>query len=291
MSPWLIGFAVFFVYPLVTTVYYSFHRYDLFTAEWVGLDNYAYFLTDARALLSIKNTLWLVVFMVPAQVLFALGVAQLLVKLKSGSGVFRTIFFLPSLVPVVAGTVGFVFVLNPGTGPVNAILNALGLPAPNWYGDPSWSKPALTLLTLWGIGNLMVIFLAALLDVPKSLYEAAAIDGATGWQQFRRITLPMIAPVLMFSAVTGVIQAMQYFTQAWITSRVAAGATDTPGSAFTPGYPDGSLLTFPQHLFQTAFRDYAMGYASVLALLLFVVSMVFTLILLRQFKAFSPEER
>ncbi|WP_433238160.1 carbohydrate ABC transporter permease [Streptosporangium sp. CA-135522] len=289
MSPWLVGFAVFFVYPLAATVYFSFQRYDLFTLEFTGLDNYRYFLHDDRAWTSIKNTLWLVVFMVPAQVLFGLAVAQLLTRLKAGAGFFRTVFYLPSLVPLVAGTVSFVFLMNP-SGPLNQIIEFFGVAAPDWFGDKDWAKPGLTLLAMWGIGNTMMIFLAALLDVPKHLYEAAAIDGAGGWRQFRSITLPTISPVLMFSTVTGVIYALQYFTQAMIASRVASGVTDSPGSAFVPGYPEMSTLTLPQWLFQMGFRDFSMGYACVLALLLFAASMIFTLVLLRQFRALTDDE-
>ncbi|GII31378.1 carbohydrate ABC transporter permease [Planotetraspora mira] len=290
LSPWLVGFGVFFAYPLISTVYFSFQRYDMFTLEPVGLLNWKYFFRDDAAWTSIKNTLWLVVVMVPLRVVFGLGVAQLVTKLKAGAGVFRTIFYLPSLVPVVAGTLGFVYLLNPGTGPVQAILGAVGIQSPDWFGDPAWSKWGLTLLALWSIGDLMVIFMAALLDVPKQLYEAAALDGASAWQQFTRITLPVIRPVVMFSAVTGVIQTLQYFTQAMVAARVASGATDSAGSVFTPGYPDGSTLTFPEWLFQEGFRDFAMGYACVLALILFAVSMIFTLILLRQFRGFAEEE-
>ncbi|GAB3898328.1 carbohydrate ABC transporter permease [Microbispora bryophytorum] len=289
LSPWLAGFAIFFVYPLVSTAYFSFQRYDLFTLEPVGLLNWEYFFKDQAAWTAIRNTLWLVVVMVPLRVLFGLGVAQLVTRLKAGAGVYRTIFYLPALVPLVAGTLGFVFLLNPGTGPVDAILSAVGLPGPDWFGDPAWSKWGLTLLGLWSVGDLMVIFMAALLDVPKQLYEAAAIDGADGWRQFTSITLPVIRPVLMFALVTGVIQTLQYFTQAEVAARVASGATDSAGSVFTPGYPDQSTLTFPQWLFQQGFRDYAMGYACVLALVLFAVSMAFTLVLLRQFR-FAEEE-
>ncbi|GII93941.1 carbohydrate ABC transporter permease [Sinosporangium siamense] len=291
LSPWLAGIVLFFGYPLVATVYFSFHRYDLFTLEFIGLENYRYFFRDQRAHTAIGNTLWLVVFMVPAQVLFALGTAQLLTKLKRGAGFFRTVFYLPSLVPLVAGTVSFVFLMNPSSGPVNQFLAFLGIDAPDWFGDPSWSKPGLTMLALWGIGNTMVIFLAALLDVPKHLYEAAAIDGAKAWRQFRSITLPMISPVLMFSAVTGVIYALQYFTQAMVASRVAAGVTDSPGTSFVPGYPGESTLTLPQWLFHQGFRDFTMGYASVLALVLFAASLALTLLLLRQFRAFTDTER
>ncbi|HUR08952.1 MAG TPA: sugar ABC transporter permease, partial [Nonomuraea sp.] len=282
LSPWLVGFGVFFAYPLLATVYFSFFNYDLFSLKFNGLANYRYFMQDERAWLSIRNTAWLVVVMVPAQVLFALGVAQLVTKLKSGVGFFRTLFYLPSLVPVTAGTVAFVFLLNPATGPFNRILALVGISGPDWFGDKDWSKPGLTLLAMWGVGNIMVIFLAALLDVPRHLYEAAAIDGAGAWRQFRSITLPTIRPVLMFSAVTGVIYTLQYFTQAMIASRVAAGVTDAPGTAFVPGYPEMSTLTLPQWLFHVGFRDFTMGYASVLALVLFAASMVLTLVLLRR---------
>ncbi|MEV8635163.1 sugar ABC transporter permease [Streptosporangium sp. NPDC051023] len=289
MSPWLVGFAVFFAYPLAATVYFSFQRYDLFTLEFAGLDNYRYFLQDDRVWISIWNTLWLVAVMVPAQLLFGLAVAQFLTSLKAGAGFYRTVFYLPSLVPVVAGTVSFVFVMNP-SGPLNQILDLFGITGPDWFGDKNWSKPGLTLLAMWGIGNTMMIFLAALLDVPKHLYEAAAIDGAGAWRRFRSITLPTISPVLMFSAVTGVICALQYFTQAMIASRVAAGVTDSPGSSFVPGYPELSTLTLPQWLFHVGFRDFTMGYASVLALVLFAAAMLLTLVLLRRFRAFADDE-
>ncbi|MEV4573526.1 sugar ABC transporter permease [Nonomuraea jabiensis] len=284
LSPWIAGVSVFFVYPLLSTVYFSFHRYDMYTLEFAGLDNYHYLFQDPRVLTSAKNTLWLVAIMVPATVLCSLALAQLVVRLKAGVGLFRTIFYLPSLVPMAAGTITFVFLMNPATGPWNQFLALFGVRGPDWFGDPAWSKPSLTLLSLWSCGQLVVIFMAALLDVPRHLYEAAAIDGAGPWRQFRSVTLPAIAPVLMFSLVTNVIYALQYFTQAMIASRVASGETDSPGSSFSPGYPDESLLTLPQWLFQVGFRDYSMGYACVLALLLFATSMIFTLILLRQFR-------
>ncbi|MGW4644881.1 carbohydrate ABC transporter permease [Sphaerisporangium sp. NPDC004334] len=289
LSPWLVGFGLFFAYPLLATVYFSFQRYDLFSLEPVGLLNYRYFLRDEAAWTAIRNTLWLVAVMVPLRVAFGLGVAQLITRLKAGAGFYRTVFYLPSLVPLVAGTLGFVYLLNPASGPVAAALSALGLPSPDWFGDPAWAKPGLTLLALWSVGDLMVIFLAALLDVPKQLYEAAALDGAGAWQQFAHITLPVIRPVLMFAAVTGVIQTLQYFTQAMVAARVASGGTDSAGTVFVPGYPDQSTLTFPEWLFHQGFRDFAMGYACVLALILFAVSMVFTLILLRQFRGIEEE--
>ncbi|MEV4616134.1 sugar ABC transporter permease [Kitasatospora sp. NPDC049258] len=288
LSPWLIGVAVFLLYPLVTTVYLSFTNSNMISpAAWVGLRNYRYLFTqDPHVWQSVRNTGWLVAVMVPAQLLFALGVAMLTARLKAGAGLFRTLFYLPALAPPVAATVAFVFLFNPGTGPVDELLRSLGLPGPLWFDSESWSKPALTLLALWGSGSSMVIFLAALLDVPAELYEAAALDGAGPWQRFRHITLPTIAPVLLFSAVTGVIAALQYFTQAMVASQVAGNSR----SGVAVGYPGGSTLTYSQWLYTTGFGQFHMGYACALAVLLFLVTMAFTVVLLRRSSAFTPQE-
>lgn len=191
LSPWLIGFGVFFAYPLVSTVYFSLMKYDGFgTPAFRGLGNWSYVFEDYPLFWpALRNTLWLVLVMVTCRVLFGLGVGLLITKIKTGAGVFRTLFYLPYLAPPVAATLAFVFLLNPGTGPVNSVLEGLGLPAPGWFTDPAWSKPALTALALWGVGDLMVIFMAALLDVPKEQYEAAELDGASAWQRFRFVTL------------------------------------------------------------------------------------------------------
>ena len=183
MSPWLVGFTVFFGYPLVSTVYLSFTHYDLLQASrWIGLANYDYLLNDDKQIWpAVSNTLWLVVFAVPLKVMFAFGVALMLTRARRGIGIFRTIFYLPALAPPVAATLGFVYLLNPATGPVNQVLATVGIEGPLWFNDPSWSKPALTLLLMWGIGNLMIIFLAALVDVPRHLYESASLDGAGAW--------------------------------------------------------------------------------------------------------------
>jgi multiple sugar transport system permease protein len=290
MSPWLIGFGLFFAYPMAATVYFSFTRYNLFTLEYVGLTNYRFFFQDREAWHALRNTMWLVVVMVPLRVAFGLGVAQLMTKIKAAGSLLRSILYLPYLIPPVSATVAFVFILNPGTGPVHTILRRLGISLPDFFNEPAWAKPGLALLGLWAVGDVMIIMLAALLDVPTSLYEAAAIDGAGAWQRFRHITLPMISPVVAFCTVTGVIDTLQYFTQAIVAAKVAAGQADQPGTQFAPGYPDGSTLTFPQWLYDEGFRQFNMGYACVLALVLFVVAMFFTLLLLRQFHAFAGED-
>uniref|UniRef100_UPI0027953120 carbohydrate ABC transporter permease n=1 Tax=Actinomadura roseirufa TaxID=2094049 RepID=UPI0027953120 len=286
----LTGFGLFFAYPLGATVYFSFTRYNLFTLEYVGLDNYTFLLHDGDAWKAMRNTMWLVAIVVPLRVLFGLGVAQLLTRIRRGGALLRSVFYLPYLIPPVSATVAFVFVLNPGTGPFPTIAHRLGFSLPDFFNEAGWAKPGLGLLGLWAVGDVMIILLAALLNVPASLYEAAAIDGAGAWARFRHITLPTVSPVLAFSAVTGVIQTLQYFTQALVAAKVASGQADLAGTHFAPGYPGGSTLTFPQWLYDQGFRQFNMGYACVLALVMFVIAMAFTLVLLRQFRAFAGEE-
>ena len=293
MAPWFLGFLVFFVYPLVATVWYSFTRFDLLSPpQFVGLRNYSYFVfDDPNSWKSLRNTLWFVVFMVPARLVCALLIAQLLTKIRRGGSVYRTVFFLPSLAPPVAATIAFVFLFNPATGAVNSVLGWFGVTGPLWFSDPALAKPVLLTLGVWGMGDVMVIFLAALLDVPTDQYEAAELDGANSVQQFRYITLPNLSPVLLFAAVTGVIQTLQYFTQAAVASSLAAGvATTGGGSASSLGYPDGSTLTYPLWLYQMGFKNFYLGYACAMAVILLVISMVFTLFLLRRSAAFFGAE-
>ncbi|WP_258906754.1 carbohydrate ABC transporter permease [Actinokineospora sp. UTMC 2448] len=294
MAPALVGIGVFFLYPLLSAVYFSFTRFDLLTApEWVGWRNYAYlFAHDPLAVKAALNTLWLVAVLVPVRMLAALGTALLLTWVRRGGGFFRTVFYLPALAPPVAATIAFVFLFNPATGPVNGFLGWLGVEGPLWFDSPEWAKPSLVLLGTWAVGDLMVIFLAALLAVPRHLYEAAEIDGAGRWQRFRHVTLPAMAPVLLFAAVTGVIQTLQYFTQAAVAASVASGqATTGGGISSTFGYPEEATLTYPLHLYVSGFRYYDMGYANALAVVLFVVAFAVTLVLLRRFREFVGSER
>jgi multiple sugar transport system permease protein len=286
LSPWIVGFSVFFGYPLVMSAYLSFTTYDLLSSpRWVGLGNYRYlFRDDPEIWTAVKNTLWLVAVLVPLQVLFAFGVATMLARARSGHGFFRTVFYLPALVPPVAATLGFVYILNPATGPVNTILEKLGIEGPLWFNDPAWSKPSLTLLGIWGIGNTMVIFLAAILDVPRHLAESAELDGAGPFRRMRWVTLPTISPVILFSVVIGVIAAMQYFTQAYVAAAVAAGQASQAGSVSTLelGYPEGSTMFYPILLYYNGFRFFQMGYASAMAMLMLGVAFLLTLLILGQ---------
>jgi multiple sugar transport system permease protein len=284
MSPWIIGFTVFFGYPLLASLYLSFTHYDLLSRpRWVGTANYRFMVThDPQFWPAVKNSLWLMVFMVPLQVLFAFGVATMLTRAKAGVGFFRTVFYLPTLAPQVAATLGFVYILNPATGPVNTLLDKIGISGPLWFESAAWAKPSLVLLALWGIGNTMIIFLAALLDVPRHLYESASLDGAGAWQRLRWVTLPTISPVLLFAVVIGVIETLQYFTQAYVASHiVGGGAGQTGDPANRLGYPEGSTMFFPVLLYQQGFRFFNMGYASAMAIVLLIVSFIVTGLIIR----------
>jgi multiple sugar transport system permease protein len=207
---------------------------------------------------------------------------MLLTRAKRGVGAFRTIFYLPALVPPVAATLGFVYIFNPATGPVNHILGRLGIEGPLWFNDPGWSKPSLVMLGLWGVGTIMIIFLAAILDVPTHLYESAELDGASAWQRLRWVTLPTISPVILFAVVLGVIGALQYFTQAHVAASVAAGSAIQGGTTSTIelGYPEGSTLFYPILVYNHGFRYFNMGYASAMSMLLLVVSFAVTTIII-----------
>ena len=289
MSPWILGFSVFFGYPLVMTVYLSFTHYDLLSPpRWIGLANYRFLFTkDATVWPAVKNTLWFIAIAVPLQALFALGIAIMLARAQRGIGIFRKIFYLPALAPPVAATLAFVYLLNPATGPVNTILGKLGISGPLWFDSPHWAKPSLTLLALWGVGNTMIIFLAAVLDVPRHLYESAELDGAGWWSRLRYVTLPSISPVILFAVVIGVIEGLQYFTQAYVAANVAGGsATYSAESANALGYPQESTLFYPVLLYQQGFRFFNMGYASAMAILLLAVSFAVTFVIIRNSRRF-----
>jgi multiple sugar transport system permease protein len=275
MSPWIIGFSAFYVYPMASSLYFSFTKYDILSEpRWTGLSNYRFmFTSDPLFWVSLRNTLWIIAVLVPLQVVFAIVSATALTRVKRGLTLYRTVFFLPSMVPLVAATLGFIYLLNPA-GPVNRLLGLLHLPQPLWFVDPRWTKPGLALIGLWGIGQVMIIFLAALLDVPRHLYEAAEIEGANPWQRFRHVTLPMISPVIFFSVIIGMIQGFQYFTQAYVISR--AGDQTHP-----VGFPQDSLLFYSSHLFQQGFEGFHMGYAAALSWVMFIVTMTCTVVLIR----------
>jgi multiple sugar transport system permease protein len=281
LSPGLIGLLIFFVYPLLANLYLSFTRFDMINpAQWAGLANYKFMFDGDRQIgTALFNTLVFCIVAVPLQLMFALGVSAVLARIRSGAGIYRTLFYLPTLLPPVAATLAFTFVLNPGTGPVNTILGALGLPQPLWFNSPDWSKTALLMLTLWGVGNTIVILLAATLEVPVELQEAAQLDGANGSRRFWHITLPSISPVLLFSTIIGIIQSLQLFTQPYVVSTIVGSGSGT--AANNLGYPQNSMLFFTEVLYQQGFRYFNMGYAAALSIVLFIATLLVTLILVR----------
>jgi multiple sugar transport system permease protein len=283
MLPWIVGFAAFIAYPMFASLYYSFTNYDLLSApHLVGLENFRFMFTkDPQFWQAMRNTIWIICVGLPLEVAFALLTAMLLTRPRRGHRVYRTIYFLPTLAPPVAAALAFVFILNPSFGPVNQILKAAGIAHPPlWFVDPFTSKWGLVLLGLWGVGQTMIIFLAGLLDVPRQLYEAADIEGATGLQKFRYVTLPTISPVIFFSVVVGVIWGFQYFTQAYVASFAVAGGAQSAAAA-NVGSPQGSMLFYSLYLYVKGFSDFRMGYASAMAWMLFLITMACTALLIK----------
>ncbi|MFC0110506.1 carbohydrate ABC transporter permease [Kibdelosporangium aridum] len=292
LGPAAVGFLIFFGYPLIATVYFSFTRYDLINApQWIGFDNYIrMFTTEPLVGTAAYNTLWLVIVLTVCRVIFALGVASVISRLKRGLGLIRTLCYLPALAPPAAATLVFVFVFNPEFGPVNRFLRWIGVEGPLWFSDPALSKPSLTLLVLWGSGELMIIILAALLDVPQEQYESASLDGAGPVRRFWHITLPNISPVLLFGIVNSMIFALQFFTQAVVAASAASNQSDVAGATQYIGAPQNTTLTYPIWLYVQGFRYANMGYAAAMAVLLFIVSAAFTVILVRQLRKASHVE-
>ena len=270
ISPWVIGFLIFTLGPLVTSVYFSFTAYDVIRPpRWVGLDNYRDLLTDDPLFFkSLRNSLIYTALYVPLHVATALGVAMLLHRASRAHGIFRTLFYLPSITPAVASAYLWIWILNPNDGLVNNTLRALHLPAPAWTVDPFWTKPTIVVQSLWALGGAMIIFLAGLKNIPASLYEAAELDGADGWQRFRHITLPMLSSVTFFVATISLISSLQVFTQGYVMF-------DRDGG------PGNSALFAIMYLFKRAFQYFQMGYASAIAWLLFLVIAALTVIQFR----------
>jgi len=283
-SPWLIGFLAFTLYPVTASFYYSFTRYSMpRPPEWRGLENYAKLVTGDRYIPQLLgNTFYLTLIGIPAQLVFALFCAMLLNLKIRGQALWRTIFVLPSLMPVVATTLLWIWILNPQFGVVNNLLQSIGIRGPLWFASPDWSKPSIILMQIWAVGSTTIIYLAGLQGVPQELYESAELDGAGSWKKFWYVTLPMISSVTLFNLVTGVIWSLQYFTQAFIASE---GLTST-----APGAPQGSLLFYGIYLYYQAFVYLRMGYAAALAWILFIITMIVTLIIMRGLKQWTYYE-
>jgi len=278
--PWIVGFFAFSLYPIAASLYYSLTSFNVFQApRWVGLGNYIELLTrDPKFYTSLRNTIYMVGIGTPITLTVGILLAVLLNQPIRGIPFFRTVFYLPSIVPIVASSLVWLWVLNPQFGLLNSALKSLGFPQRNWLMDPKLTKPALIIMGAWGTGNIMIIFLAALQDVPRSLYEAAQSDGANAVQQFMHITLPGISPVIFFQLIISIITYFQYFTQAYM---LIAGSSVDSGLNVMSGGPLNSMLFYALYLFHNAFGYLKMGKASAMAWILFLIIMAVTAILFK----------
>ena len=266
--PWVFGLLAFTAYPVLATFYFSFTSYNIIEApQWIGLQNYqTMFTADPDFRNAVRNSAYYALISVPLSLLLALGLALVMNVRARGIGIYRTIFYLPALVPPVASTIIFFLMFNPDNGLANALLAMLHLPPQGWFADEQQAKPMLIVLSLWNLGSAALIFLAGLQEIPQTLLEAAMIDGAGAWRRFRHITLPLLSPVILFNLVMGVIASFQVFTQALVI-----GGTN--------GDPQGSTLMFMVLIYRDAFRYFSMGYASALSVLLFATVVVVTLLI------------
>lgn len=272
ISPWLVGLLVFTIYPILASFYWSFCFFDGFSKPvFTGLENYRILLfEDVLFWKALSNTLYMVVFGLPVTLVFSLFLALLINMKLKGQAIYRTIFYLPSIMPVIAVSVLWLWLLNPDYGLINRILRFAGIDVMGWLIDPKLAKPALILMGLWQVGGGMLILLAGLQNVPAHLYEAAEVDGAGMAHKFLHVTLPMISPILLFNLIMGIIGFFQYFTQAFV---------------MTQGGPQDATLFYALHLFNRGFLDFQLGYASAMAWLLFLLILAATLMVLRSSKS------
>jgi multiple sugar transport system permease protein len=269
ISPWLFGFLIFTLGAMVYSLVISFSYYQLATnsARPAGFANYEQLITDPKVMLSLGNTLFYAILAVPLEITFALSLALLLNRVSKGAGVFRTLYYLPKMTPVVATAAIFLLLLNGNQGAINKGLAVIGIQGPQWLLDPNWIKPSIVMMTLWGVSGTMIIFLAALKNVPRDLYEVAELDGAGPIRRFFSITLPMISGALFFNIIVLTIAAIQVFDQAYLLfyRDQVQGASE-------------SSLFYGIYLFQQAFRQFNFGFASAMAWLLFVIIITISLI-------------
>jgi len=264
ISPWLAGFLIFTAGPIVASAYLSLTDYQILVPpRFVGFANYARALGGADEVFwkAVYNTIYFAILFVPLSIVGSLAAAVLLNVRIRGQAIFRTMFFIPSITPEIAAVFLWIWILSPEFGPLNNVLYMVGIEGPGWLGSPVWSKPALILMSLWATvgGSTMIIFLAGLQGIPTELYEASEIDGASGWQEFLNVTLPMLSPAVFFNLVVGMSGALRVFTAAFVA---------------TSGGPMYTTMFYMLHLFNNAFRFLYMGYASALAWLFMMLVLV-----------------
>ncbi len=255
ISPWLIGFLWFFIYPTLSSLYYSLTEYNILqSAKWIGLENYADLMHDRAFWNSLGNTVYYTVISVPLNIVVAFTIAAILNRPMPARALMRTLVYVPVVVPITATAMIWMWLFNANWGMLNALLDLVGIKGPAWLGSPSWSKPSLIFMQTWLVGGSILIYLAALQDVPRSLYEAAEVDGANALHKLLNVTIPMVTPAFLFSLLTGLIGAFQVFATAWI---------------MTNGGPVKSTEFYVYYLYMNGFRFFRMGYASAMAWLLF----------------------
>lgn len=269
LSPWILGLIFFTGGPIVASLILAFCDWDLITApKIVGFGNFIKMFSDSRFLNSMFNTFYYTLFSVPLGIIGSVMVALLMNQKWKTVRLLRTIYYLPSVTAGVASAIIWMWLLNPDFGLINYGLSLLGIQGPQWMADEVWSKPAIVIMSLWGVGGNMIIYLAGLQGIPRQLYEAADIDGAGMFDKFRFVTLPMLTPVIFFNLIMSIVASFQIFTQVYVMTGGQGGPAD-------------STLVMVLYIYQQAFKFHNMGYASAIAWMLFIIILVFTLL---QFK-------
>ncbi len=272
----MVGFLLFVIYPVTASFYYSFTSFNVFQPpRWTGLDNIRLLIRDDLFWKSLLNTVYITFIASPLNIAFGILLAKALNSRLRGSSVLRTAFYVPYVIPLVATSLLWIWLLNPDSGMINGALRLVGIPGPNWLGSAGLTKPSLILIGLWRSGPIMVVFLAALQEVPVTLYEAAEIDGAGGLRRFFQITLPLITPAIFFQVVMQLILNFQYFTEAYLVSGAGSRLNENIGG------PQNSLLFYAIYLYHTAFTYLKMGKASAMATILFLLVAGLTWIIFR----------
>lgn len=271
ISPWLIGFLIFTLYPIISSLYYSLYDYKVISApQFIGMENYAALFGDTVFVKALKNTAYMVCFGVPITTFIAVGVSVMMNnKSLKHTGIFRVLFFIPTLVPTVVACLLWIWVMQPETGIINRMLGYIGITGPGWLSSPRWSKPAFILMMIWTCGNAIIIYLAGLQDIPESLYESASIDGASFLRQTISITIPLLRSTILYNVVTLIIGVFQWFAEPYI---------------ITLGGPDNSTMFYALYLYQNAFTYFKMGYASAQAWILLVIALAIIIVLFKVFK-------
>ncbi len=265
VSPWVIGFLLFTLGPILASVYFSFTQWTITRPpEWIGLDNYVRMFTkDPLFWQTLKVTSAFVLMSLPLKLVCGLGLSLLLNLKVPGMNIYRTIFYIPAVISGVAVSLMWMWLLQPDTGVINTLLEMIGIQGPGWFWDPKWALPSVALMSVWSVGGSAVIYLAGLQNIPPHLYEAAQIDGAGRWHSFWKITLPLLTPTLFFQLIVEMIGSFKVFTQAFV---------------ITKGGPLKATYFYLFYFYEEAFQNFNMGYASALALFLMIVIMAATLV-------------